>query len=59
MRIDDGVKLLSVARATHDNSEITEHIEDGGSDDPSDAETADEQTEDTAEDLTEEQGTEE
>ena len=54
MRIDDGVKLLSVARATHDNSEITEHIEDGGSDDPSDAETADEQTEEPTEETADE-----
>lgn len=38
MRMKDGDKLLSVAKTAHNSEEITEHIEDGGSDDPSDAE---------------------
>ncbi len=39
MRIGEGSKLLSVARTLHDDDEVTERIEDGGSDSPEDAET--------------------
>ncbi len=39
MRMNEGDRLLSVAKTTHSSEEVTEHIEDGGTDDPSDADT--------------------